>query len=259
MSAQNKLKSSTVLDQAVHYHLPFWEKFTLLEIYQWAWEFLRRNPEYIKDSLAFRKKWKAWEKANGHIDVFDREEPSDLIRMGLLITTKYGICRHFSPDREIEHPYYWSEHLIGKLWSEIKGRCVVENDDDEGNKTVTVKLSEGYDIIVINYNSPDQLYKDEIDRRYAQQQKKFSKAPRVYPEKFPLYLKTYDLRMWGIERKLYTTDSAGKTVSEPTWEEIAEYLYPGQNKSVQTVRGHFKSAEDLIYGGYKNLLLYKSG
>ncbi len=258
MSIKNKLKSSSVLDQAIIYHLPLWEKFPELEIYQWAWEFLRRNPEYIKDSTAFREKWTAWDKANSHIDVFDRKEPFELIQMERLITKKYGISGHFTHDREIEHPYYWSENLVGKLYSEMKGKCVVEREDKNGNKFVTVQLFKDDDVVIINYNTPAQLYKNEIDRKYEVHAKAFPKSRRFHPKNFPLYLKAYDLRMWSIENGFYTKDSEGKIVSDITWDEIAEYLYPGQNKSTQTVRKHFKSAEDYIYGDYKKLLLYKS-
>lgn len=257
MSVENKLKNSTVLDQAVAYHLPFWEKFPDLKIYQWAWEAARRNPEVQADIHDYKKAWLRWHEKNKHLNLTHRDLPDELIKAQMQIEKKHGISfGMFSHEMEMEHPYHWSDKLVGNAWANHPEKIRYLDNDTPGIRKVEITLLEGDHFVLLNKNSHPDLAKAVIDEIYEENNVKFSKKPQFHTKTFPYCFKAYDLRMWAIKNGYFKKDKAGKIFTRPSWQEIGDYLYPGANKPVNTIKGHFESAEKMIYGGYKDLLIY---
>ena len=158
---------------------------------------------------------------------------------------------------------FWQEHLIGKRFSEF----YLDKSLDKKSRVIkNLELGEDEDVLIINYNTPYQAYADEIKKRYEQRDKT-EKLPQFLIEKYPDYLKTYDLRTWG-EQEGRMMQKQGEDKSCIGWDDIGQYLYEQnlskakdkkriRQLSTQGISSQYKSAKDLIEGGYKKLLQYK--
>ena len=238
-----------------------WRKFEKpLLIFQWAWEFLRRNPYYIQAIKELEAE--AEQQRLTHVQILSakqknlitRHAPFDLFKISSVfqsvkaqqIAANVGLSVLRHPDSEMPEDIYWGYDLIGKVQSDYR----LEQAKDEEARTITdLQYFSDEEIIILNFNTPYYIYQELIETKYKEREKLERKKQSFPIELFPVYLKIYDLRTWGTED--------GK---EPQigWERIARYLDPENPPPVSTVKKRYAAAKDLIEGGYKSLLRHKS-
>ncbi|MFP4098882.1 MAG: transcriptional regulator domain-containing protein [Alphaproteobacteria bacterium] len=215
---------------------PRWKYFDELEIFQWAWEFLRRNEVYRK--ILFR--------------LSDVAENSEIYERYLkIILYKFGLTVPLCPSQEMEKDLYWNYELVPKSYSDYRLNQAIAK-----NKTITgFHLFDDEELMLINFNAPCQAYKEELERRYKEKQK-ITPLPQFQVSKFPELIKMHDLRTWGeTGRRAIKKD--GVLTSCISWAMIGQYLSPKTPYTAQMLRKRFETVEDYINGNYMELLRYK--
>lgn len=219
---------------------PEWARFKRgLNHYQWAWEFLRRNPQYCLDNAAALELWDEWEQ---------RQTPKSFKRAMKAIKKiqdQYGLVFPLPLDAKVSERC-WGENLNGKYWSQAKAKS---NYNSSGKISINLDVNER--VMVIDLNTPYQFYQKMVKEMYEEMGLDVP-LPSFQIKKFPTYLKVYDLRTWGEHHP----NAEGKP--SISWREIGIYLSPRTPFSVQAVRKQYAAVQGLIRGGYKEIVKYKT-
>ncbi len=231
--------SETVIMRALKELEPEWARFKRgLDHYQWAWEYLRRNPQYGIDSAAALRLWDEWE---------EKQTPKSFKRATKAIKQihdQYGLDFPLPINAKVNERC-WGEHLNGKYWSQAK----VKSDYRSGK--ISINLGANERVMVIDLNTPYQFYQKMVKDMYEELGLDVP-LPSLQIKKFPIYLKVHDLRTWGEKNP----NAKGK--ASISWREIGIYLSPRTPFSVQLVRKQYAAAQELIQGGYKKIVKYKT-
>lgn len=239
--------SDELILQAVKELAPRWALYDReLEFFQWAWEFLRRNPDYRRLAIEALHALAEWHKNKNH------ESLTRFLSLAEKISNKYGLVVPLHPDEEITAENRWNEKLNGKYWSQAK----VKAGTIEPGK-IFIKPESHERVLVIDLNTPRQTYIRIINEMFAEGGLN-SPIPAFQVSKFATYLKGYDLRVWGEQDGRAIREWQGKTMSCISWNSIGRYLSPRTPLSVQRVRRQHAAVEEYIRGGYKLLVKYKS-
>lgn len=265
-------KSADLFEQALRELEPKWASFEgkKLKYYQWAWEFLRRNPYYIRaHQNHIRRNHDASEQLARFIQAREESPIAAHIPMSLyqdemgaltaleeMIAHSFGLKVLIPPESEIATDHVWIGELAQKAHSDIR---LLMAYDFETRTVNNFKLEDGDHLIVVNKYAPRKPYDDELDRIFAS--KKDKSKPKTGKgrdiKKYPDYIKTYDLHMWG-KQEGRSVKKQGEYKSCIEWRHIADYLKLQRKPSADsTVIGYLDIAEDMIHGGYKRFLKRK--
>jgi hypothetical protein len=259
-------KSDKLLAQALAELMPLWAHFGNLEIFQWAWEFLRRNLLYIQaieeieniDSNVMQAYAELAEKKKQNKILKDYQSPlfdppSVVVsHRPEEIALQFGMSILLSPKCEMLSDIYWNYILMPKAHSDYR---LAQAYDPETRTIRNLTINEEEHFALMNYNAPYQAYNQEIEKRYEQKQK-LTPLPQFQTSKFPELIKMYDLRKWG-EADGRAIIRNGEKTSCISWAMIGKYLSPKTPYTAQMLRKRFEAVEDYINGNYMELLKYK--
>ena len=247
-----------------------------LHFFEWAWEFLRRNPHYIRAYIQYfdrlhrhEQKYESFLEKRLHnpiiahmpLDLYENEEKY-LEELEKLILHSFGLCSFVPPDEEIMVEHIWADELAPKVHSDL--RLLMAYDFETG-EIRNFRPEKNERIMVINKDAPIQPYRDELDRIEAE--KKNKKKPEIGKGRdvhlYPQYIRAYDLYMWG-KAEGRGIEKGGRIESCVQLKYIADYLYSQQSPDDKSpklkpsgVLSYIEIAEDMIYHGYKRLLKRK--
>ncbi len=247
---------------------PKWAHFGHIQIFQWAWEFLRRNPDYIHAMADLDKE--ADRQAAAHAELLRKKSENKLLKdvsspifeepdtvkthKAEEIAMKFGLTVLLSPKCQMINDTYWAYELAGKAHSDFRlGQAM----DDEKRIVKNLELLPDEDILIINYRTHPQTYTDQIKKMY-ERKGPVEDLPQYHIDKFPEYLKMYDLRKWG-EQEGRMVKRQGIYKSCIPWSQIGAYLCPGAPYSTNMLRKRMAAVESYINGGYMELLKHKGG
>jgi hypothetical protein len=210
---------------------------------KYKWEFMRRNPEYIKE----------WEALYGdHTHEYDLKQLAESAREPTedekTFLARRWITLPVSPALSYDE---FLECIEGTgydesfLFTELKGefdeepvsitRCMSINDAmkevaNTGNLTVKIDLSHPKSTLVTEFqlllDKWMDIYKKTNKSEPKERQKKIMNKYPSNPNDFDTYLKVYDLRQKKI-----------------SWKKISQML---KLNSMQTARNHYRAASRLI-------------
>lgn len=189
-----------------------------LHVHDWAWEFLRRNPEYRK----------AWTKHSRAQERNPNAAPS------WSATYQFNIKEPVDPD--IPAPEGTPD------WTEWVGSIISYIDPDDYVDQYGDGLPELREVVVFDLGKPLEP-QIELARMMLRDSQKtiFGKVvpvPRPRRTQFPVYVRLLDAK------------AAGETLGE-----MARVLFSGHVDSRRSAKRALKSAEDQAASGYQDLLL----
>jgi hypothetical protein len=230
---------------------------------QWAWELLRRNPEYRRDWAWFRDTWEALEEAYGrppHRDFLRwRQDPrayraaddawscngsaptgtcgeGERLLIECWMGSKWGFYKFpLDPDRA-------SPALGDELaWREVERSTVlVRPDDHRYFESGGPRLALGFDL---SYPLPEQI--EEAKRFLIILQRRLRQEGRL-----ALQTVVHCRARWTLCLRALDAESAGTCASE-----IAATLLPAESYASGEVQALLEEAHRLVGGGYRDILL----
>lgn len=214
----------------------------------YAWQFLRRNPEYGQDYE--KELTKYYEKV--------KDQPPDSVQLTLSwggvdadpeIASKWGVCALWDPKIEFPNEIFdrkYGRLILGKYYRTLIG-YPEELESVSESMVPDKKVAIVFDI-TLSISPQIELaqkylinFQKEIKKTTSIKIKKFIK-PRV--SNWPDYLRVYDAYDDGVAPKEIASIIFPKEVNEP----------PDYNAS-KKVAYYKKQADKLINGGYKKEIL----
>lgn len=231
-----KEQRERLFEQALLELEPYWRHFDELEIYQWAWEFLKRNRIYKKVV------WRL------------TELPKDswlYHRLINLVIFRFGLTYPLCPSLKMEDDQYWNYKLLPKTYSDLRLKEALRG----GNTISNLELFDEEEAMIINFNVPYQVYEQELKKRY-EKRGKLKQLPQFQVSKFPEMIKMYDLRNWSLSgrRAIRKGNELHPSIS---WAMIGQYLSPKTPYTTQMLRKRYAATEKYIHGHYLELLKHK--
>ncbi|HAR34673.1 MAG TPA: hypothetical protein DCR95_11500 [Desulfobacter sp.] len=249
---ENKKPDWRIKDDYEYASNSFWDFYSEKEFY--AWQFLRRNPEYQQD---YEKELAKYKERNINTPPNDMEaellcgfKPDDP-----KIAAKWGLVELFDPKENTAGATFkrrYGRVVFGNLFRVLYG--LSDEFEEESEEVFTNNPMVSADKIAIEFeislSIPPQIelaktylsdLQNEITNRFK---KEIDEDRRPHVSIWPDYLRVYDAYTEGFKRK-----------------EIASIIFPGQENKYpnynagKKVATYKKQAEKLINGGYKKEIL----
>ncbi len=244
----------------------------------WAWEFLRRNPEYQKDYEHFDKlpsyqsggKSAKWYRQSGewwhsvelryckHSILPDDDTVLEYVnRTGDRTPYEYSLEDHLIEKWGIEaeqiyDPSYECANIHLDYYPNLPKRIKTREYDFKKNETVSIESEPENDFeVTLRFDIRHSIDKQLIDAKEILQIIRYNWSPLhdemirhssgIQMDKLPIYLRVYDAKQAGI-----------------TYVKIGEELYSDEaldlDNAKQRAYNAFKKAEELVQGGYRELI-----
>lgn len=268
-----------LFEQALAECKPKWAIFEDRELrfFEWAWEFLRRNPDYI---YSFALHQKREQEAAEHFENFQRKQKSNKIiaqmpieyglkamdqhiAMSILAAARFGLRVFVDPEVNMPDDSIWDYELAAKRHAEFQ--LLEAYDQNQRLIYKPIQLTPKQEVMIIDTDSPKEAYYREINRIYARCKTNLKTRMSIGRDikKYPAYIKAYDLYMWGMQDHR-AIEKKGKRESCIQLKYIADYLHSQkspEDNSRKLVDGgvisHINTAKGMTHGGYKELLKVK--